>query len=131
MAEAIYTLLKTLIELLIPKLDADPQIQFWWRVRVALLVCFTFSASIVGPVFAFSSFGFARASELIALRTERRRDRAEEIDQGLLELRRQHCAADTAIQKQLYWDRIHPLMDHYHELTGRDYPLPDCRELGL
>lgn len=131
MAEAIYTLLKTIIELLIPKLDADPSIQFWWRVRVAVLVCFCFSATIAGPLFAFSQYGFARSADLRSLTLERRRDRSEEIDSALLELRRQHCSADTAIQKQLYWDRIHPLMDRYRELTGQQYPLPACSELGL
>jgi hypothetical protein len=127
-------LMQAIWRLVVPSFDATPAQQWWWQVRVGCVVCFLFGAVTLLPFVAVGAVplfsGFATSMQLQQLAIERRRDRAEEIDHDLLDLRSNHCAVLHDREKQnLYWSRIKPLMDRYYELTGRVYPLPNCSEL--
>ena len=119
---------------LVPPDTADPRQQYRYQLRVGI----TLTGMLVGltavTVTAFGwvpawSQGFAHTQDVQGLVTEIRQNRAQSIDNQLLELRIKHCKATTDESKQLYWAKIAPLMGEYQQLTGRAYQLPACADL--
>lgn len=123
----------TLWHWLIPTTNHSPQAQFWWRVRVAGVVCTTFMGLVGVTMAAFGAMpgfeGFAKAGDLQSVVIEIRRNRAANLDGLILELRIKHCKGASDEARQLYWSKISPLMVEYRILTGQAYVLPACADL--
>jgi hypothetical protein len=119
---------------LVPPDSADQRQQYRYQLRLGI----TLSAVVLGltalTVNAFGwvpalSEGFAHTTDVKSLVVEIRQNRAQTIDNQLLELRIKHCKATTDESKQLYWAKIAPLMGEYQQITGRPYQLPACADL--
>jgi len=124
--------LVSIAEAVIPRADAPHSDQYRWRVSVGCVLLVTFIGLCGVTAFAFGFIpgsGFARASDLQSVVSEIRENRANTIDNQILELRIKHCQATTDEAKQLYWSKISVLMAEYQHLTGRAVVLPSCADL--
>lgn len=119
---------------LVPDHTADPEVQYRYQLRlgltVSIIVLWVASVTVTafGIVPAWSQ-GFALATDVKSVVQEIRANRAQTIDNQLLDLRIKHCEAKDDTARQLYWSKIAPLMQEYQELTKRPYPLPACSDL--
>lgn len=126
----------------IPPLDATPQAQYNWRVRVGVFTCagFTLACGMYAIAYGFGEpigvSGFERTvdsqRQAAAIIAEIRSNRAEALQNELLNLRIKHCAAVKAKQEDAkirYWAEIERRMVTYQELTKQVYPLPACTDL--
>ena|SRR5579863_2220985 len=124
----------------IPPLHASAEAQYNWRIRVGIFSCVAFSglcflaAASYGLVPHVSGFETTYASDVqsAAIIREIRDNRAEQIENELLNLRIKHCAAIKSNNdegKILYWSKISDRMIRYQQLTGRVYALPQCSDL--
>ena len=119
---------------LVPPHTADPEKQYRFLLRVGLTLSTLSLGLIAVTVTAFGwvpawSQGFAMAIDVKGVVQEIRENRAQSIDNQILELRIKHCKAGTDEARQLYWGKISPLMDEYQRLTGSLYRLPACTDL--
>lgn len=119
---------------LVPDHTADPEVQYRYQLRlgltVSVVVLWILSVTITafGIVPAWSQ-GFALQVDVKQVVNEIRANRAQTIDNQLLDLRIKHCEAKDDTARQLYWSKIAPLLQEYQQLTGRPYPLPACADL--
>jgi hypothetical protein len=119
---------------LIPEQNADPKVQYRYQLRLgatlSLLIVYTAAASIIASgIVPKISQGVAMTVDLKQVVAEIRENRAQTIDNQLLDLRIKHCAAKDDTARQLYWSKIAPLLDEYQKITGRPYTLPACGDL--
>jgi hypothetical protein len=132
----------------IPPLDADPAHQYGWRLRLGVFTALSFGGVCGITAFAFGYVppqydGFVRVSQsqaqaaqtdqkIQAVITEIRANRAEAVENELLNLRIKHCQAiksSNAEATVLYWSKISDRMGKFQVLTGRVYALPACTDL--
>lgn len=57
-------------------------------------------------------------------------DRVERLDQQLLWVREKNCTARNAEAKRLYFGRLADLLQRYRAITGADWRIPNCNEVG-
>lgn len=119
---------------LVPDHTADPEVQYRYQLRLGLTVAVTVLGLMAITVTAFGvvpawSQGFAMATDVKQVVNEIRQNRAQTIDNQLLDLRIKHCEAKDDTARQLYWSKIAPLMYEYQTLTGHPYALPACADL--
>lgn len=57
-------------------------------------------------------------------------DRVERLDQQLLWYRQQNCKTRNPDAKQLYFAKMMELFQRYHDVTGEDWHVPSCQEIG-
>lgn len=154
MFEAIFKLLGMLVVGLRPKRNANPEERHRWGVRISVVLFWTTIGLVAVTALEWGSLawlvgnaGFARADALASLaqaqkadvatlvaqrtadREQDRHDRIQTLDSRIVDLRIRHCQAPTPEGRQLYWTKIAQRMDEYTQLTGRGYPLPDCKDL--
>jgi hypothetical protein len=133
----VWDAIKDIASWFIPQMDADPIIQYWWRVRLALTTLFSLlvGLSLAAAVFGFIPHvdGFARSTEvsaqLNAVITEVRNNRIEGMQNALFNLRTKQCTAQSEDAKQLYQRQLIELELKFEELTRHTYPLPACNDL--
>lgn len=119
---------------LVPTHTADPEVQYRYQLRLGLTMSIVVLWLVGVTINAFGLFpswsqGFALQTDVKQVVTEIRQNRAQTIDNQLLDLRIKHCQAKDDMARQLYWSKIAPLMQEYQQLTGRPYPLPACADL--
>lgn len=151
MFQAIIDMLTGIGIALVPSMDASPEQQYRWRVRVALVSCLAFtgvclaSSSALGVVPWFE--GFATKADVKKMRadtqldvagmqkqfdsllTELQSNRADRISVDLLNLQVSHCKATSEEARRLWWDNIVRLRNQYYDVTKREWPLPRCEDL--
>jgi hypothetical protein len=107
-------------------MSADPDVQYLYRLRVALVACTAFIGLFASTLISYGLTpwfdGFARASDL-------RYVRIHLLDNDLLSLRISDCHAATPEARQEYYRRIVIMKGEYFALMQRDYQLPDCADL--
>jgi hypothetical protein len=119
---------------LVPDHTADPEVQYRYQLRLGLTVSIIalWVASVTVAAFGLVpalSQGFALTADLKQVVIEIRTNRAQTIDNQLLDLRIKHCQAKDDAARQLYWSKISPLMVEYQQITSRPYLLPSCSDL--
>ena len=123
---AILQIFLTLWKDMVPSIDATPESQYLYRLRVALVACTAFLGLLASTAIAYGVFpwfdGFARAADL-------RYVRVHILDESLLELRINNCRATTPAARQEYYRRIVIMKDEYFTLTRTEYQLPACSDL--
>lgn len=119
---------------LVPDADAHPDKQYFWRLRVGLVLCTTFLSLVGVTALAFgmvpSMFGgFAKNEDLQQVVGEVRASRLSIVEGQLLDLRSKHCRAQSSEARQLYWTRLVELMLEHRKLAGSDWQMPPCDAL--
>lgn len=118
---------------LVPPPDASPGEHYGWRVRVGVTLFVTVIGLTLLAAYAFGIIpgaeGFAHEQEVTSVVGEIRKNRADEIDSQILNLREKDCHATTDEARQLYFGKLNDLMITYQRLTGGVYNLPACSEL--
>ena len=119
---------------LVPPLDAHPDRQYVWRLRVGVVLCGTFVGLICVTLLAFGAIppvfdGFARKSTVDEYVTETRAARVSSLNWQLLDLRIKHCAASGPDAKQSYWVLMMQLAEERMKLTGSTWQIPPCDAL--
>jgi hypothetical protein len=119
---------------LVPDHTADPEVQYRYQLRLGLTVSIVVLWVLAVTITAFGivpawSQGFAMTTDMKQVVTEIRQNRAQTIDNQLLDLRIKHCEAKDDVARQLYWSKIAPLLAEYQQITGRPYNLPACADL--
>lgn len=69
--------------------------------------------------------GFALASDVQAMRDERKMERETDLESKILETRARQCKADTPV-RELHTQTLQKMLIEYAKITSRQYPLPDC-----
>lgn len=143
--------------LLIPPREETSFAMYFFLVRLGILtcltflgVCFVFAAllfewgpGIIRPASAQTVQQQIKSSvqpiqEQVAkiaatqkdMQSESAADRLERIDQQLLWYRQQNCKAKTSGAKAFYFQKLMELFPRYRELTGADWHMPDCKDVG-
>lgn len=128
-----WDLLISLFRNIVPPINSAEDIQYAWRVRIALVSCAAFVGVLTITAIAFGYApgvsGFARVSDLDTVISEIKINRIDTIEAQILDLRIKHCKATTTEAKQLYWDKISHLMLRYERLTDKVFTLPACTDL--
>ena len=119
---------------LLPDRSSAPEAQYRYQLRLGITVSVMLAWVAYATVFATGwvpavNTGFARSADLSTVITELKQNRAQNVDNQLLELRIKHCKATTDESKQLYWSKIEPLLIEYQQLTGHQYVLPQCNDV--
>lgn len=126
-------LLSSLFGAIVPSLDADPEVQYMWRLKIAGVVSLLIIAlplmvmAATGHIWGFE--GFTPERDFKAYLIEARKLREERIRVDLLALQASRCKSPTDEGRRLYTQSIDSLENQYFELTGRYYPTADCKDL--
>lgn len=99
----------------------------WWRIAVsgtltavvAILLLHLAHACGWGP---FAGEGFAQAADVDKILATLK-------EEQIFEQRVRHCQATDPDARRYRLERLNMLLGEYRELTGNDYPLPECGEL--
>ncbi len=71
--------------------------------------------------------GFALASDVMAIREERRAERETDLETKILDVRQKQCMSDDTV-KALHTQTLQKMLVEYNKLTDRQYPLPGCAD---
>ena len=119
---------------LVPGPEAHPDKQYFWRLRVGMVLCATFLGLICVTALAFGRVpavfdGFARNDALQSVVGEMRAARVSILDGQLLDIRSKNCKATTSEARTLYWTRIQELSAERLRLAGSPWQMPPCDAL--
>lgn len=119
---------------LVPPLDAHPDKQYLWRLRVGVVLCGTFTGLIGVTLLAFGAVppvfgGFAKKADMDTYAAETRASRISVLDWQLLDLRAKHCKAEGSDAKRSYWDLMMRLANERAQLSGTAWVIPPCEAL--
>lgn len=126
-------LLASLFGAIVPSLDADPEVQYMWRLKIAGLVCVLILGvpvivlAATGKIWGFD--GFLPKADFEFYLKEAHKLREERLRVDLLNLQASRCKAPTEEARQLYTREIDALEIEYEVLTGRQHHSIDCRFL--
>ena len=139
--EALWSIRKWFIP---PKIDATPEHQYWWRVRVGIFTCAAFAGVCFITAASYGLIpkvdGFVRSSELLiyvqginnnldGLKQDRQADLIDRLKYEMLHTNETKCALPSGQAKSMYAAELSSMQDKYMELTKRPYPLPPCSDL--
>lgn len=90
----------------------------------SMIVFWLFAAWSLGMLSAFGA-GFARAEDVKSVQSTL-------LEQGIIEARTRYCQAPNGTpMKNYFLKAVNDKLVEYKELTGLQYPLPQCEELVL
>jgi len=138
---------------IVPSHSASEKRQYNWRLRIALVSCFGFFASVY-MLAAYNQIPYTdpivRSSQLQKhlveedtrntkqdeerkeMRLEMREQWAAQLDAQIMQFRKDQCrlqrAGNPEAASQLF-DRIRERILKYFKLTGEQYSLPDCVDM--
>lgn len=126
-------LLTSFFGAIVPSLDADPEVQYVWRLKIAALVSVLIVSvpvivlAATGHIWGFD--GFLGKSDFQTYLIEAHKLREERLRVDLLALQSSRCKAPTDEARQLYTREIDSLEIEYENLTGRSHHNIDCKFL--
>jgi hypothetical protein len=71
--------------------------------------------------------GFALASDVEAMRIERKLERETDLEAKILDIRLKQCTSDTTI-RSLHTQTLQKMLIEYAKLANGQYPLPSCED---
>ena len=148
---------KTVLDWFVPPMSHDETTQYLWRVRIAFFGCLSFAAIVFFAVALLFEWGpaiirpasaqvvqtqvasvkrdvgdslKAVQGHLDIIERQQHDDRVERLEQQLLWYRQQNCKTKGALGKGLYMQKIGELKERYTDITGKDWQMPTCADLG-
>lgn len=126
-----------MIEALIPPPDADEKTLNRWRSIIAATIIVL--VVIQGLNIALSkgwlgTWGYASDTKVEQLANQVRHQVVRTLESEILTLRERQCRAIEAHNMdaaRFAAEALQKRRGDYHDLTGRPYPLPTCREVGV
>lgn len=115
-----------------PKAQAHEQhIQKWrWTIAITTGVstlALAFHIALACGFLGMFHPGFASAADVEQIRYERKVERQTDLEQKILETRKEQCGA-TGQLKSLYTSNLQKMLTEYERLAGSAYPVPDCTD---
>lgn len=93
---------------------------------VATALLYLLLLGIIGP-------GYAQVTAVAEVRQEIRAGRATTVEQSMRELREKQCRHlrdNQAVAARYSASQLDRLRSEYYRLSGREWPMPTCAELG-
>lgn len=117
-----------------PSADADAKHVQQWRWFLALLtgataVSLAAHIALACGLIPAVSPGFALASDVQAIRDERKVERVTDLEAKLLEVKMKQCLSEGVV-KQLHTTTLQKMLIEYQRLTKESYPMPQCEDFS-
>lgn len=118
-----------------PKTGASDEQLYFWRVTMAVVLSLTIlmtcahMAWSVGALPFFAGQGFVRQTEFQKLADATTQARRNTLQVSITDTKRSQCKAKGEYRNNLL-DQITKLLLEWKELTGDDFPVPRCEDMG-
>lgn len=127
-----------LFDLLIPPVNADPELTRRWRIAISLslIAMYVTVPAMFGfvpgipPVLASASEMREIKDEMKELKEDLKEDRIDRLDQQIESAVKDHCLADTQKSKSYYNKNLTNLKRKYRDIDP-GYAPPTCSDVGV
>lgn len=121
------SMLKDLLEFLIPPRDDRPENIRRWRISIGLAMVILYGHVLLacGWLQSLGFSGFAYASDVKSIKVEL-------LEQRIFDARLRQCTATSQESRQFYASKVQELLSKFREAEGRtggQYRLPTCDEV--